>query len=164
MKPYEKNPVDRVAVVKVAVALACQNPSAAIGDCKTTEVRNVSELLVKVSFLEQMQPGLVDEFFNDAISHFHEKGYRETLEAEAQRRADEEGFGKEWASAINAGLSPKKTGHRAAMVAVVMAAKKCTEDQAIRETAEHYGIDEESVRRSIRRRRAVSADKKKKSP
>ena len=148
MKPYEKKPIDRVAVIKVAVSLGCQNPGAAIDDCKITEVKNVVELLAKVAFLEQMQPGLVDEFFNDAIGHFHEKQYRENLKAEAQRHADAEGFGKEWADAINAGLSPKKIGHRAAMVAVVMIAKACSREQAIRETAEHYGIDEEMKKKS----------------
>lgn len=143
------------AVERVAIALGGDAAGAAIEECRIRDVKHVVRLLAQVVVLEDLAPGFVASMFDTFIPHFMGERDRQIVKAESQRRADVAGFGKQWSAAIEAGTSPRAAGFKAAIVEAFMAAHKCTEQEAVRKTAAHYGIDEESLRRTMRRHRAA---------
>lgn len=145
--------LDADALRRVAIAIGSQSPGNALEECKISEVKHVVELLARIMILEGVAPGFVASMLDIFIPHFLEEANRQTVAEDAQRRADADGFGTEWAAAIEAGRSPKKKGYIPAMVRMVQAVQKISEEEAIRRVADHYGLDLESVQRAMRRHR-----------
>lgn len=147
------NWLDADAVRRVAEALGAPDAAKAINACTIGEVRHVVELLARVIMLENEAPGFTASMIDTFLPHFIREGNRRMVEAEAQSRADAGGFGAEWARAIAAGHSKGQSGFKPAMVDVVRAAQGLSASDATGQVADHYGIDPESVNRSIRRAR-----------
>ena len=151
---FEKSTwLDADALRRVALAIGSLSPGGALEACKDSDRRNVVELLARIAILEDVAPGFVASMLDIFIPHFLEEAKRQTVAAEAQRRADADGFGAEWATAVAGGRSPKKKGYIPAMVMMTQVAQKISEEEAILRVADHYGIDLESVRRAMRRHR-----------
>ncbi len=85
------------------------------------------------------------------LPDFIKERNRLELATAAQRAADRDGFGKEWAEAIRAGSTPGKKGYVAAMTLVHQAATGSDINAAAAAAADHFGIDSESVLRAVRR-------------
>ena len=141
------------AVRRVAEALSAANVGRAVNDCKVGDVSHVVELLVRLLVLEDASPGVAASLIDTFGRFVVRERDREALRGRAQRDADALGFGDEWAEAVKAGMTKRRTGYVPAMVRAVMKATGSTESYAVHVAAEHYGIDEESVRRAIRRDR-----------
>lgn len=144
--------MDSDALWNVAKALGGQNVGQEImEDCSIKDVKHVVEVLACLLVLEDLKPGLFLHTFHALVPGFIKERNRLELAAAAQRAADRDGFGKEWAEAIRAGSTPRKKGYVAAMTLVHQAATGSDINAAAAAVADHFGIDPESVLRAVRR-------------
>lgn len=114
-------------------------------------MKHADEVLTKVALLNDLAPGFVDEMLEMWTIHFIQQLKRSVIEEMAQKRADEEGFGNEWAAAIEAGNSSGQKNYLANMVALYMKAAGVNQNEAIRAAADQLGRDESNIRRTVTR-------------
>ena len=149
----EANWLDAGALKRIAEAIGALNAGEAINDCKMGDLRHVVEFLARIILLEQVAPGFTASMIDTFLPHFIRNENRAIVAAEAQRRADADGFGDAWSRVVEAGLSKGQRGFKAALTDLVMAADGVDIEDAINRVADHYEVDPESVKRSIRRAR-----------
>jgi hypothetical protein len=82
-----------------------------IEDFMSPDLKHLCKLLAYVTVLQEHAPGFMDELFALFIPHFTEESNKAALGEMAQKRANEEGFGAEWAEAIAAGKTPNKKNY-----------------------------------------------------
>lgn len=120
-----------------------------ISQCLTTDVMHTSETLAKIIVLNNIAPGFYDEILDIFIPHFIKRHNQSVIGAEAQRRADKDGFGDEWRRAIEAGNSPRQKDFLAFMVAVQMKATGVNQEKAISMAAKQLNRDHGDVKRTV---------------
>ena len=152
-KPMESfDELDLSAVINVANALGSgQNVGEKIEGCSIKDVRHVVALLAHVAVLEELRPGFFCSMLKTVMPVFVKQSSRLKVEAGYQRTADRMGYGAEMAAVIQASRSPGKKGLKPAVVKVAQAAMNVDEKTAVDEVAELFGVDPESLQRSMRR-------------
>ena len=145
--------LDADALRRVASAIGAQSPGHALEECKISDVKHVVELLARIMVLEDVAPGFIASMLDTFIPHFLREANRAAVAAEARRLADLGGFVPEFEVAVEAGRTARKRAFVPAMVRMLQAAQKISEEEAILRVADSYGIDLESVKRAMRRHR-----------
>lgn len=143
--------MDSDALWNVMKALGGQNVGQEIMGCSIKDVKHAVEILECLLVLEDLKPGLFLHTFHALVPGFIKERNRLELATAAQRAADRDGFGKEWAEAIRAGSTPRKKGYVAAMTLVYQAATGSDINAAAAAAADHFGIDPESALKAVRR-------------
>lgn len=144
--PFEF-PIDCERLMSVAQALG----EGDISECKTDDVKHTVELLVRLDFVENLVPGLLSNMLSVLIPHYLGKKREAMLLELALGDAKKHGLVDEFQSVVDAARNRKKADLVQRLVDYHMKAYGMSQAEAIRLASEHYGREEESVRRSVTR-------------
>ncbi len=133
------------------VAQAIGRGDGDLSECMAPDLAHMSEILARLCVLQDLAPGFLDEMFELWIPHFVNESRRLRVAEMAQQKANESGFGAEFAAAITAGRSPNQKDYVANLTALYAKANGVNQSQAIKALAEHTGRDEDSIRRVVTR-------------
>lgn len=145
----EKFKIDSEKLLRFSTAIG--QGTGDIADMRSADQKHACELLARLTVLQQLAPGFLDEMFDIWIPHFIKQHNKLTIEKEADKRFDAAGFGKQWRAAVAAGRSPNKKDSLLRQVELYMAATGANQNEAINALAEHTQRDPESIRRIVTR-------------
>jgi hypothetical protein len=125
-----------------------------LSECLMPDLKHLCEILARLTVLQDLAPGFLDELFEISIPHFIKMHNKARIGAMAQSKADDAGFGNEWRAAIEAGNDPHQKDYIARMIEVHMKANDTDEKAAIDAMADQTGRDIDSIKRVVSRSKA----------
>ena len=145
--PFEIN-IDRDILWRVGTALGDCN----IDGLKTNEIRHVVELIAHLISIEDLAPGLLRNMLSVLIPHYLGSMRLEITKDLMTKDASKKGLSDELGAIFTAAEKKQnKEELRFLMINYLMKSEGINQEEAIRRYADHRGMDEDSIRRSLNR-------------